>query len=95
MKGRNKEMMATAVQSDSIWLRAADYSVNALNPKLTGRVSELKRALEAGLPAYPDTNRGDFYDVELPNGWAYIHVRDDKQTVYLIAYSPLQTKARA
>ena len=88
-------MMATAVQSDSIWLRAADYSVNALNPKLTGRVSELKRALEAGLPEYPDTNRGDFYDVELPNGWAYIHVRDDKQTVYLIAYSPLQTKARA
>jgi len=88
-------MMATAVQSDSIWLRATGYSVNALNSKLTGRVSEVKRALEAGLPAYPDTNRGNFYDVELPNGWAYIHVRDDKRTVYLIAYSPLQARARA
>jgi hypothetical protein len=88
-------MMATAVQSDSIWLRAAGYSVNALNSKLTGRVSELKRALEAGLPAYPDNNRGNFYDVELPNGWAYIHVREDKQVIYLIAYSPLQTRARA
>ena len=88
-------MMATAVQSDSIWLRATKYNVAALNSKLAGRVSELKHALEAGLPAYPDTNRGDFYDVELPNGWAYIHVREDKQTVYLIAYSPLRTGARA
>ena len=88
-------MMATAVQSDSIWLSAAGYSVNALNSKLTGRVSELKRGLEAGLPAYPDMNRGNFYDVELPNGWAYIHVREDKQAIYLIAYSPLQTRARA
>jgi hypothetical protein len=88
-------MMATAVQSDSIWLRATKYNVAALNSKLAGRVSELKCALEAGLPAYPDTNRGDFYDVELPNGWAYIHVREDKHTVYLIAYSPLRTGARA
>ena len=88
-------MMATAVQSDSIWLRAAKYNVAALNSKLAGRVSELKGALESGLPAYPDTNRGDFYDVELPNGWAYIHVREDKHTVYLIAYSPLRTGARA
>ena len=62
-------MMATAVQSDSIWLRATKYNVAALNSKLAGRVSELRYALEAGLPAYPDTNRGDFYDVELPNGW--------------------------
>ena len=41
-------MMATAVQSDSIWLRAAKYNVAALNSKLAGRVSELKGALDAG-----------------------------------------------
>jgi hypothetical protein len=32
-------------------------------------------------------SRANFYDVELPAGWAYIHVRDDKRTVYLVAYS--------
>ena len=79
--------MATALQTDSTWLRIPDYEVAALNGQVAGRVSELKRALEAGLPAYPDANRENFYDVEIPNGWAYIHVRDDKQTVYLIAYS--------
>lgn len=80
---------ATAVQSDAIWLRATNYDVAALNNKLTGRVAELKNALQNGLAAFPDPNRNSFYDVELPNGWAYIHVRDDKQTVYLVAFSRL------
>ena len=78
---------ATAVQSEAIWLRPANYDVAALNAKLAGRVSELKSALQRGLPACPDSNRNNFYDVELPNGWAYIHVRDDKHTVYLVAFS--------
>ena len=47
----------------------------------------IQDALEAGIAACPDMSRDNFYDVELPNGWAYIHVRDDKHTVYLIAYS--------
>lgn len=80
-------MTALAAQNDSIWLRAADYEVTPLNARLAARVSELKRGLERGLPAFPDANRQNFYDVELPNGWAYIHVREDKQTVYLVAYS--------
>jgi hypothetical protein len=79
-------MTATALQSDATWLRTPDYQVAALNSKLTDRVAELKRALRAGLPAFADMNRRNFYDIELPGGWAYIHVRDDKQTVYLIAY---------
>ena len=80
-------MMATAIQSDTTWLRAPNYAVAALNANLTGRVPELKLALASGLSAYPDSNRDNFYDVELPTGWAYIHVRDDKKMVYLIAYS--------
>jgi hypothetical protein len=79
--------MATALQVDSTWLRIPDYEVVALNAQLAGRVPELKRALQAGLPAFPDASRDTFYDVEIPDGWAYIRVRDDKQTVYLIAYS--------
>jgi len=82
-------MTAAAVQSDSIWLSAANYNVAPLNTKLDARVPELKHALQAGIPAFPDTSRHNFYDVALPNGWAYIHVRDDNRTVYLVAYSRL------
>ena len=81
-------MAATAaLQTDTTWLRISDYEIAALNGKLSGRVPELKQALGSGLVAYPDINRSNFYDVELPAGWAYIHVRDDKQIVYLIAFS--------
>ena len=81
--------MSTAAQtnSDTTWLRISHYKVAALNPKFAGRVPELKHALESGLSACPDTSRENFYDVELRAGWAYIHVRDDTQTVYLVAYS--------
>ena len=80
---------AIAAQSDTIWLRAANYHVTALNATLENRVAELKRGLQTGIPAYPDMNRDNFYDIELPNGWAYIHIRDDKNTVYLVAYSQI------
>jgi len=86
---REESMAATAVHSDSIWLRADHYNVASLNSTLDPRVPELRHALQAGIPAIPDTSRDRFYDVELPNGWAYIHVRDDKHTVYLVAYSRL------
>jgi hypothetical protein len=80
-------MTAAALQSDTTLLRIPGYQTAALNERLSGRLSELKHALQSGVYAYPDNNRQNFYDVELPSGWAYIHVRDDKQTVYLIAYS--------
>ena len=80
-------MTAAALQSDTTLLRIPGYQTAALNERLSGRLSELKHALQSGVYAYPDNNRQNFYDVELPSGWAYIHVRNDKQTVYLIAYS--------
>jgi len=82
-----EQMTASAIQSDTTFLRIPNYEIAALNLKLSGRLPELKHALAAGLYAYPDTNRLNFYDVELPTGWAYIHVHDDKRTVYLVAYS--------
>jgi hypothetical protein len=85
--GRKKQMMTAEAQTDAIWLQAADYRVVPLNPRLSNRVADLKRALDSGVPAYADASRQDFYDVELPGGWAYIHVREDKQLVYLVAYS--------
>ena len=83
-------MFATAVPPDTTWLQAPNYKVTALNARLAACVSELKRALQLGLAAFPDTNRRNFYDVELPHGWAYIHVRDDNRTVYLVAHSHVQ-----
>jgi hypothetical protein len=72
-----------------MWLHVPDYDVAALNPRLAGRVPQIKRALQTGVAVSPDVTRRNFYDVELADGWAYIHVRDDKHTVYLVAYSRL------
>ena len=80
-------MTAAALQTDTSWLRISNYRFAALNEKLGGRLSELEQALNSGVAAYADINRDSFYDVELPNGWAYIHVRDDKRMVYLVAFS--------
>jgi len=78
---------AAAVQSDALWLHAPNYDVAALNAKLSSRLPELERAIKTGVLVSPDPTHSNFYDVELAEGWAYIHVRDDKQTVYLVAYS--------
>jgi hypothetical protein len=78
---------SAALQTDTTWLRISNYEVAALNEKLAGRLPELKNALDSGIAAYPDLNRLNFYDVEIPAGWAYIHIRDDKHVVYLVAFS--------
>ena len=75
----------STVQCDAIWLQLQNYHVMPLNPQLEGRV-DLERAINQGIPACPDLHRARFYDVELEGGWAYVHVRDDLQTVYLVAY---------
>ena len=82
-------MSASTVQSDAIWLNASNYNVAPLNVRLADRVPELQHALQAGVAAFPDMSRNGFYDVELAHGWAYIHVHDDRRTVYLVAYSRL------
>ena len=78
---------AAALQNGTIWLESANYHVVPLNDKLSSHVTELKRELRAGIPAYPDNSRTGFYDVELNNGWAYVHVHDVARTVYLVAFS--------
>jgi hypothetical protein len=78
---------ATAFQHSTIWLRERNYAVVALNPHAESFEPELKRALEEGIPATPDAKRRNFYDIELAGSWAYIHVRDESRTVYLVALS--------
>ena len=78
---------AATVQFDGVWLESRNFAVVPLKPRLAGHIPELQRAIERGVPASPDSSRQDFYDVELENGRAYIHVRDERQIVYLVAYS--------
>ncbi len=78
---------ANAIRHDTKRLWGNDYGVTPLNARSASHVSELKRALDTGVLAYPDASRLNFYDVELPTGWAYIHVREETRTVYLVAYS--------
>jgi len=73
--------------TDVIWLRCGNYQVIPLNPRLRGHIPELECAIQRGISAHPDWQRQDFYILELRTGWAYIHVRENAKTVYLVAYS--------
>jgi hypothetical protein len=73
--------------SNAVWLRLRGYRVVALKPDFEVHTNELERAIEEGIPAYPDPARADFYDVVLDDRWAYIHVYRAGHTVYLVARS--------
>jgi hypothetical protein len=69
-----------------VWLELPGYRVVAAKPEFDAHAVELGRAVHRGITAYPDWARGDFYDVALEKGWAYIHVYPNESAVYLIAY---------
>ena len=77
---------ALLVKPDAVWLQCENYEIVPLNTR-RAPVSELAEVIGQGVSARPDSKRRDFYDVNLTDGWAYIHVRDAAQTVYLVAYS--------
>jgi hypothetical protein len=72
---------------DTVWLNLRGYHVVALKPEFDEHTIELERAIQEGIPAYPDLARADFYDVEVEDGWAYIHVYRAVHAVYLVAHS--------
>jgi hypothetical protein len=86
--GDEEMIIATEPQSDATWLLLPNPKIEAVNPRMAGPADELKLALNSGVPVLHDPKRQGFYDVELQTGWAYIHVREDSNTVHLIAYSP-------
>jgi hypothetical protein len=69
-----------------IWLKRQNYKIVPLNSFLDGSAVKLKQAIDHGVYVRPDSNRTDFYEVEVSDGWAYIHVRDPAQIVYVVAY---------
>src|SRR5262245_4584390 len=73
--------------TDAIWLRCQNYQVIPLNRGLLGRIRELEYAIHRGISARLDSRRHDFYTLELESGSAYIHVRENAKTVYLVAHS--------
>ncbi len=84
-------MMKSEKKRNPVWLELSGYHVVALKPDFDEHAAELERAIQRGIPAYPDPARGDFYDVALEEGWAYIHVYGDGHAVYLVAYSRWST----
>ena len=71
---------------EAISLRRRNYRVVPLNSSLSGYTAALGMAIEHGVRACPDLQRPDFYEIELENGRAYVHVHDDARAVYLVAY---------
>ena len=71
---------------DAIWLRRRDYLVVPLNSSIFGYTAALGMAIERGVRAYLDLQRPDFYEIELEDGRAYVHLHDDARAVYLVAY---------
>lgn len=84
---RQKQMMLdTPIQNAPVWFRSKDYSVVTFNPKVTGCVLGPGWLLEKVLATCPDARRENFYDIEVENGWFYVHVHDDNRTVYVITH---------
>ena len=86
MEGETKMASAAALHPGTFCLELRNYAVVPLNSKLSPHIPKVMRALKDGVPAFAD-NRAGFYDIELDGGWAYIHVREDARTVYLVAFS--------
>jgi hypothetical protein len=72
---------------NTAWLELPAYHVVPLKPQLAEHVIGLERGIRQGIPAYPDVNRKDFFDLQLESGWVYIHVHADSCAVYLVAHS--------
>jgi hypothetical protein len=70
-----------------VCLKLNGYQVVALKPGFDTHADELELAIQGGVRAYPDMRRVDFYDVELEEGWAYIHIYRDRHVAYLVNYS--------
>ena len=86
-EGTEPMKSALVSEPDVVWLQHQDYDIVPLNT-LHAPISELGEAIRRGIPAVPDPNRPDFYEMNLIHGWAYIHVHDAARTVYVVAYFP-------
>jgi hypothetical protein len=79
-----KSMKSQNSTTDLIWLRLPGYRAVSLKPEFDAQAMELERAIHRGVPAYPDSDRPDFYDVELDGGWTYVHIYREARAVYLV-----------
>ena len=78
---------AVCPTSKVVCLQCSGYKVLPLHRSLRAIAQKLERAIESRLYARADSSRCDFYDVELSGGLAYVHIRDQVRTIYLIAYA--------
>jgi len=54
-------------------------------PFVVRQLRSWRKRLGKGISARPDSKRRDFFEVNLTDGWVYIHVHDAARTVYVVA----------
>ncbi len=64
------------------------YSVMPVNPALRTYANKLQNEVGPDCRLSPSPRRPDFYEVDAPGGWYYVHVHHSSRTVYVIAHSP-------
>lgn len=72
------------------WLQSNDPVVPVNNSRastasLKDSLTEIRTALTKGVCGVPDRNRSGFYEIEIEDGWYYIHIPEHIARVYLIA----------
>ena len=75
----------TGFDLNMAWLFEPEYAVKALCPDVACFTQQLKEILRKGCVAEADSCRPGFYQIDLSGKPAYIYVRDETSTVYLVA----------
>jgi hypothetical protein len=64
------------------------YRLMPLNPALGISAQKLRSDLGPLCKVSASPGRPDFYEVDAPGGWYYVHVHHTSRTVYVVAHSP-------
>ncbi len=68
------------------------YRVMPLNPALGTYTQKLQREMGTVCRLSASAGRPDFYEVDAPGGWYYVHVHHPSRTVYVVAHSPADVR---
>ena len=84
MRHRTNEI-SFDIRTDVVWLQCENYEIVPLNALRGAPTFGAGGSDWARISARPDSKRRDFFEVNLTDGWVYIHVHDAARTVYVVA----------
>ena len=70
------------------------YRVMPVNPAQRTYARKLRNEMGPDCRLSPSPRRPDFYELDAPGGWYYVHVHHASRTVYVIAHFPDARKDR-